>query len=104
MTQLQLRSNMDDLKRRLESMIGEPPAAPQDRTRKRQVQQEADELRQRQQRVADAGSQVISAVCQLVGALIPSAAPAPDDTSCVKCAEDSSRSFVTMTRGVHNSN
>ena len=33
-TQLKLRSNMDDLKRRLENLIGEPPVAPEDRTLK----------------------------------------------------------------------
>ena len=78
-TQLKLRSNMDDLKRRLENLIGEPPVAPEDRTLKRQVQQETDGIAERQQRVAVAGSQVISAVCQLVSELIPGEAAAPSD-------------------------
>lgn len=78
-TQLELRSNMDDLKRRLESLIGEPPAAKVDRSRKRQIEQEADQLAAQQQRVADAGSQVISAVCQLVTQLLPGNGTTPDD-------------------------
>jgi len=87
-SQLNLRSNMDDLKRRLEQMIGKPPVAAQDRSRKRQVEQEAQRLRaaqqeqqqaQQQERVAAAGSQVISAVCQLVSALVPSTPSEPDD-------------------------
>ena len=70
-SELQLRSNMDDLKRRLETLLGEPPAKPEDRTLQRRVEQEADELVARQQRVATAGSQVITAVCQLVSELVP---------------------------------
>ncbi|MBM4091827.1 MAG: DEAD/DEAH box helicase [Planctomycetes bacterium] len=79
-TKLNLRSSMDDLKRRLESLVGEPAVAPEDRTLKRKVQQEADDLAARQQQVAAAGSQVISAVCQLVSALIPSESAAPSDS------------------------
>jgi superfamily II DNA or RNA helicase len=79
-TQLKMRSNMDDLKRRLENLIGEPAVASEDRTLKRQVQQEADELGARQQRVAAAGSQVISAVCQLVSELLPGDAASPNES------------------------
>ena len=73
---------MDDLKRRLESMIGKPPVAPQDRSHKQRVQEEVEQLQrqQQEQQVAAAGSQVISAVCQLVNALIPPESAAPDDS------------------------
>jgi len=81
--QLKLRSNMDDLKRRLETLLGEPPAATEDRSLKREVEQEADELLARQQRVATAGGQVISAVCQLVGELLPAAKTAAPDAAVV---------------------
>ncbi|MHB0956200.1 MAG: DEAD/DEAH box helicase [Pirellulaceae bacterium] len=77
--ELKMRSNMDNLKRRLESLIGEPPTAPSDRTLQRKVDHEADELMARQQRVAAAGSQVIAAVCQLVSTIIPDGAARPND-------------------------
>lgn len=78
-TQLELRSHMDDLKRRLETLLGERPVAAQDRTRRQHVQQEAEALAARQQRVAAAGSQVITAVCELVNQMVPNAAAPPDD-------------------------
>ncbi|MHB8973418.1 MAG: DEAD/DEAH box helicase [Pirellulaceae bacterium] len=79
-TDLKMRSNMDNLKRRLENLIGEPPVASEDRTLKRKVAGETDELAARQQRVAAAGSQVISAVCQLVSSLVPNDGANPNDS------------------------
>ena len=81
--QLQLRSNMDDLKRRMETLLGEPPAAAEDQSLKHQVDREADELLARQQRVATAGGQVVSAVCQLVGELLPAGPSASPDAAVV---------------------
>ncbi len=78
-SELKMRSNMDNLKRRLENLIGEPPVAAEDRTLHRKVDRETDELVARQQRVAAAGSQVISAVCQLVSSIIPNDATSPSD-------------------------
>ncbi len=70
--ELKLRSGMDDLKRRLEKLLGEPPAAAEHVALKEKVEREADDMMQRQQRVAAAGASVITAVCQLVGELVPS--------------------------------
>jgi hypothetical protein len=81
--ELKLRSNMDDLKRRLETLLGEPAAAPEDRSLKRQVDRQADELLARQQRVATAGGQVVSAVCQLVNELLPAEQAASADAAAV---------------------
>ncbi len=81
--EMKLRSNMDDLKRRLETLLGEPPKPPEDQTRKRQVDQEADELLARQERVTTAGGQVVSAVCQLIGELLPPQPNATPDESVV---------------------
>jgi hypothetical protein len=79
-SELKMRSNMDNLKRRLENLIGEPPVAPADRTLQRKVDHEADELMARQQRVAAAGSQIISAVCQLVSSIIPTDVATPNES------------------------
>jgi hypothetical protein len=68
-SEMQLRSNMDDLKRRLERLLGEPPAAPEQRQAKAQAEREAAEVDEREQRVAAAGAGVVTAVCQLVGEL-----------------------------------
>lgn len=69
--ELQLRGGSDNLKQRLETLLGEPAAAAEHQAMKQKVDREADELAARQQRVAAAGAQMISAVCQLVGELIP---------------------------------
>ncbi len=81
--EMKLRSNMDDLKRRLETLLGAPPAPPEDRTKKRQVDREADDLMARQERVATAGGQVVTAVCQLIGELLPAAQSATPDEAVV---------------------
>ncbi len=74
---LNLRTHGDDLKRRLERLLGERPVALEDRTRKSAAQQEVEDAATRQERVAAAGSQVLSAMCQLVNGLLPGpAAPA----------------------------
>jgi len=70
-TDLKLRSSMDDLKSRLERLLGEPPAATVRRAQKRKVEQESEKLAERQQRVAAAGAGVLTAVCQLVRELVP---------------------------------
>lgn len=69
--ELQLRSSMEDLKSRLEKLLGQPPAAAERRAQKRKVEQESDQLAQRQQRIATAGAGVVTAVCQLVQELAP---------------------------------
>ncbi len=81
--EINLRSNMDDLKRRLETLLGEPPAPPEDRTKRQQVEAEAEELLARQQRVATAGGQVVTAVCQLIGELVPAQHNEPPDEKVV---------------------
>ena len=70
-SELQLRTGMEDMKRRLEKLLGEPPAPQDQRAQQRRVQEEADEVAARQQRIATAGASVLSAVCQLVDELLP---------------------------------
>ncbi len=70
-TSLQLRTGMQDMKRRLETLLGTPPAPPEKQAQRQRVKQQADELVQRQQRIASAGASVLNAVCTLVGELLP---------------------------------
>jgi hypothetical protein len=81
--ELQLRGGNDNLKQRLETLLGEPAAASEHQAMKQKVDREADELAARQQRVAAAGAQMISAVCQLVGELIPGESQSAPDPAVV---------------------
>lgn len=77
---LQLRSNMEDLKSRLETLLGRPPAAAEHRAEKKKVDQKADDVMQQRQRVAQAGADVMTARCHCVSELVPaekSASPDP---------------------------
>ncbi|MFO7903118.1 MAG: DEAD/DEAH box helicase [Pirellulaceae bacterium] len=88
---MQLRSGMDDLKSRLETLLGKPPEAAEHRAQKQKVDQASDELVQRQKRVADAGAGVMTAVCQLVSELMPAekaGEPDPEVVSQVRSGLD----------------
>lgn len=88
---MQLRSGMDDLKSRLESLLGEPPEAEERRGQQDKVGRETDELAQRQKRVANAGAGVVTAVCQLVSELVPAETnvePDPEVVSQVRAGLD----------------
>ncbi len=67
------------MKQRLETLLGERPVAPVDRTQQQRVKEERDQLAERQAQLVTAGQQVVSAVCQLVSAVLPASAAQPDD-------------------------
>ncbi len=54
-TEVELRSGMDELKRRLERLLGNVPATPVDVSEQRRVEAEAEHMNQHRQRVAAAG-------------------------------------------------
>ncbi len=60
-------SGMEELKRRLEVLLGAVPEAPVDSTAQRNAEQAAE----RQRRVSDAGGQLLVAAFQLLGELLP---------------------------------
>ena len=68
--QVDLASGMEELKRRLEVLLGAKPEAPLDETEKAREEQQAERLAQRE-RVSVAGGQLLSAAFSFLGELIP---------------------------------
>lgn len=64
-----LAGSMDDLKRRLELLLGAKPEAPIDE--RSQKEQDAHVHADRKQRIAEAGGQLVAAVARLLGELLP---------------------------------
>jgi hypothetical protein len=78
-TEVQLRSGIEELRRRLERLLGEQKDAPIDRSREDLVVAEAARIAERREKVAAAGGQLVGAALQLVGELIANQdRPAPD--------------------------
>jgi hypothetical protein len=69
-TEVQLRSGIEELRRRLERLLGEQKDAPIDRSREDLVVAEAARIAERREKVAAAGGQLVGAALQLVGELI----------------------------------
>ncbi|MGD9858236.1 MAG: DEAD/DEAH box helicase, partial [Planctomycetaceae bacterium] len=77
--EVHLESGMEELRRRLERLLGETPDAPIDRSQQDRVTAQTESLTHRRERVAAAGGQLIGAALSLVGELIDSQGrPAPD--------------------------
>ncbi len=69
-TEVDLSSGLEELKRRLEILIGKKPDAPVDESQKTQVEKEAAMLA-RKEKVAHAGGQMIGAAFAFIGELFP---------------------------------
>jgi hypothetical protein len=69
-----LASGIEELKRRLEVLLGANPHAAVDETEKQRQQQEAERLARRA-RVAEAGGQLLTAAFTLLGEMIPQHEP-----------------------------
>jgi len=65
-----LASGIEELKRRLEILLGARPEAPLDESERRRREEEAERLRRRS-RVAEAGGQLLSAAFAFLGEMIP---------------------------------
>jgi superfamily II DNA/RNA helicase len=65
-TEVDLTSGVEELKRRLEILLGAKPEAPQDESMKEQVQNEAEELA-RKETIAAAGGQLVGAAFSFIG-------------------------------------
>jgi len=68
-TEVELRSGMDELKRRMEKLLGNTPASPVDVSQQREVEAEANRQVHRD-RVASASGQLLGAALNLVGELV----------------------------------
>jgi len=69
-----LTSGIEELKQRLEVLLGAKPHASVDETEKQRQQQEAEHLARRS-RVAEAGGQLLTAAFTLLGEMIPQRVP-----------------------------
>lgn len=77
-TQVQLSSGMDELKRRLEQLLGQKPVAPIDASQQREVESEARQIAARRDKVAAASGELLGAAMKLVGELVD-ASGSPDE-------------------------
>jgi SNF2 family DNA or RNA helicase len=69
-TEVELSGGMEELKRRLEQLLGKQPAAPVDQSQQRQVEATTRQLAAKRDKVASAGGELLGAALQLVGELI----------------------------------
>jgi hypothetical protein len=67
---VELHSGMEELKRRLEQLLGTRPAAPIDRSQQLAVESQTKEIAARRDKVAAAGGELLGAALKLVGELI----------------------------------
>jgi superfamily II DNA/RNA helicase len=72
-----LASGIEELKRRLEVLLGAKAHAPVDETEKQRAQQEAERVARRA-RVAEAGGQLVAAAFTFLGEMIPQREPSND--------------------------
>ena len=73
-----MQSGMEDLKRRLEIILPNKPAAAVDESQQRRVEQEAERLNaERRERVSEAGGQLVTAALSLAGQLLGDGAAEP---------------------------
>ena len=106
-TQVDFKSGVEELRRRLEVLLGAKPEAPLDVTKQEEVAQQTEQLVEHRDRVAAAGGQMLGAVFSFLGELVaqeqsqPPAEPLVEQvrsrlTECVE--EDSSgRQWLTVT-------
>ena len=79
-TSVDMVSNIEQLKRKLEVLLGAKPEAPLDVTSQEQAQRELEEVAARRERVASAGGELMGAVFSFLGELVqtdPTSAPSP---------------------------
>lgn len=78
-SEVKLESGMEELRLRLERLIGEQPAAPTDASQLALVTSQTQDLAARRERVAAAGGQLIGAALQMIGELVSTPdRPGPD--------------------------
>ena len=74
---VEMVSGMDELKGRLEVLLGARPIAPLDETAKQQAETDTRQATQRRERVAAAGGELLGAAFKFLGELVASQAAAP---------------------------
>jgi superfamily II DNA/RNA helicase len=69
-TEVDLASGMEELRRRLEVLLGAKPEAPPDVSQQEKVHQEGERMTQRRERVASAGGELLGAAFKFLGELV----------------------------------
>ncbi len=69
-TQVDFKSGVEELRRRLEVLLGAKPEAPVDITKREEVVQQAEQIADRRDRVAAAGGEMLGAVFSFLGELV----------------------------------
>ena len=77
--ELEMRSGMEELKRRLEVLLGKKPEAPVDESLRSKEQQTVARLAEERTRVSEAGGRMLAAAFEFLGELIPQAAESGDE-------------------------
>jgi superfamily II DNA/RNA helicase len=97
-------SNVEELKRRLEVLVGSRPAAPQDVTSREAAERAVERFAGRRDRVAAAGGELLGAVFSFLGELVPEEAPAPSPqliadlrTNLVQCVDEDEQGRQRLT-------
>ena len=70
-------SNLEEMKRRLEVLVGSQPEAPLDVTSQQQAERDLERFTQRRERVAAAGGEMLGAVFNFLGELVSEEATSP---------------------------
>ena len=85
--EIQLASGMEELKRRLEVLLGAKPEAPEDVSVLKHAEADVVALAERKKRVAEAGGQLLAAAVSFLGEILPgfgSTEPAPEAIAAFK--------------------
>lgn len=98
-------SNIEEMKRRLEVLVGSHPEAPLDVTSQEQAEQDLERFTQRRERVAAAGGEMLGAVFSFLGELVAedkSPAPAPEVVANLRdrlgeCVEEDDKGHQRLT-------
>ena len=69
-SEVELRSGVEELRRRLEQLIGEKPSTPVDVSQQRAVEEQNQQIAARRDKVAAAGGELLGAAMKLVGELV----------------------------------
>ena len=80
---------MEELRRRLEILLGAEPAAAVDESTKQEAQSETAALQARKTRVAEAGGQMLSAAFAFLSEMLPDQPEKPENTATTNVIRES---------------
>jgi superfamily II DNA/RNA helicase len=87
--EVSMESGMEELRRRLEILLGAEPAAAVDESTKQEAQSETAALQARKTRVAEAGGQMLSAAFAFLSEMLPDQPEKPENTATTNVIRES---------------